>query len=110
MKRILFLILENGSAAIRALENIRSSGFNGTLIGGSSLRHALEGKLPEEHSFFHLAHWEAENEDESTVSMFIVNDEEIETLKKAIRDCTEHFQAVRGAMFTLPLEDYEGAF
>jgi len=110
MKRILFLFLENGSAAIRALENIRSSGFNGTLVGGASLRHALEGKLPEEHSFFHLANWEAENEDESTVSMFIVDDSELDVLKNTIRDYTEHFQAVRGAMFSISLNDYEGAF
>ena len=110
MKRILFLILENGSPAIRALENIRESGFNGTLIGGSSLRHALEGKLPEEHSFFHLAHWEAENAEESTVSMFIVDQDQIEVLKTTIREHTEHFQDVKGAMFTIPLDDYEGAF
>lgn len=110
MKRILFLILENGSAAIRALENIRSSGYNGTLLGGSSLRHALEGKLPEEHSFFHLAHWEAENKDESTVSMFVIDNDKVDELKKTIREHTENFQSVKGAMFTLPLEDYEGAF
>lgn len=110
MKRVLFLILENGNNSLHALEEIGNHGFNGTLIGGASLRHTLEGKLPEEHSFFHLAHWEAENKKESTVSMFVEDDDQLEELKKTIRKCTNHFNDVKGAFFTIPLEDYEGTF
>lgn len=111
MKRVLFLFLENGPAAVRALENIRSSGFNGTLVGGASLRHALDGgKLPEEHAFFHLAHWEIEDKKESTVSMFIVDEDHLELLKNTIRDYTDHFKSVKGGFYSLPLDDYEGTF
>ena len=110
MKRVLFLFLENGNEAIKALENIRSSGFNGMLVGGASLRHALDGHLPEEHSFFHLAHWEVENKEESTVSMFIVDEDHVDLLKNTIRDYTDHFKTVKGAFYTLPLNDYEGTF
>lgn len=110
MKRVLFLILGNGAKSLHALEEINSHGFNGTLVGGASLRHTLEGKLPEEHSFFHLAQWEADNKKESTVSIFIENEEQLEELKKTIRKYTDNFKSVKGAFFTIPLEDYEGTF
>ena len=110
MKRVLFLFLENGPAAIKALERIRNSGFNGTLVGAASLRHAFDERLPEERAFFSLTNWEADNRKESTVSMFIIEDDHIDILKGTIREVTESFHLVSGALFSLPLDDYEGIF
>ena len=83
MKRVLFLFLENGQPAMNALEEIRSEGYNGTLVGGASLRHAFEDMLPEERHFFSLANWEADNNKESTLSLFIVDEKDIASLKDA---------------------------
>lgn len=110
MKRVLFLFLENGQPAINALEEIRSEGYNGTLVGGASLRHAFEDMLPEERHFFSLANWEADNNKESTLSLFIVDEKDVDVLKDAIRKCTDDFKTVKGAFFSLPLDDYEGSF
>lgn len=108
MKRILYLFLENGPHALKVLETVKGSGFNGTLVGAASIKHALEEKLPEEHSFFSLYNWEAESDKESTFSMYIVEEEHLAPLKQAIRAATKDFREVKGAMFSLPIEDYEG--
>lgn len=109
MKRILYLILDSGEAALDAYRSIKKSGFNGTLVESASLRHALDWGYPEERHFFSLAAYEAsQNKEESTFAMFIVDEERLEDLKNTIREHTDHFHKVKGAMFSKKIEDYEG--
>ena len=73
-----------------------------------SLRHAMEGSLPEETHFFSLMNWNVMNDQESTLSMYLVDEERVGALKEAIREHTDGFKKVKGAMFTKKIEDYEG--
>ena len=109
MKRILYLILKNGPQALHVLDEIKKVGFNGTVIETASLKHALEERY-EDHQFFSLQSWERMvGAGESTFSMYIVEEKDCEQLKATIREATDGFQRIKGAMFSYPIEDYEGA-
>lgn len=108
MKRILYLFLENSPIAIEVLQAVKSKGYNGTVLETISVRHAIEGDLPEETHFFTLMDWDMLNEKESTLTMFLLDDEKVEGLKSAIREHTNNFKKIKGAMFTKKIEDYEG--
>ncbi len=109
MKRILYLFLESGEAALEAYSSIKKSGYNGTLIESASLRHALLFSEPEDRHFFSLSAYEASlHKEESTFAMFIVDEDKLESLKETIREHTDSFHKVKGAMFSKKIEDYEG--
>ncbi len=109
MKKILYLILDSGEAALDAYESIKKSGYNGTLIESASLRHALDLGYPEDRYFFSLAAYEAsKDKEESTFALFIVDADKLETLKETIREHTDNFHKVKGAMFSRTIDDYEG--
>lgn len=108
MKRILYLFLENSPTALEVLRSIKEKGFNGTMLETISLRHAIDGNLPEETHFFNLMDWSILNSQESTVSMFLIDEEKVEELKDSIREHTDNFKKIKGAMFTKKIEDFEG--
>ena len=108
MKKILYLILESSEATSEAYESIKNSGFNGTLIESASLSHALDYAYQERHFFSLSAYESSKNKEESTVALFIVDNEKINILKDTIRTHTDNFAKVKGAMFSIDLIDYEG--
>ncbi|MCF0113625.1 MAG: hypothetical protein HUJ60_06610 [Bacilli bacterium] len=109
MKHILYLFLKNGPMALQAFSEIKEKGFNGTIIETASLRHALEDRFEDHPLFFSLSQWESMmNSGESTLSMYIVDDEHLLALKETIRHATGHFETIKGGMFSMPIENYEG--
>ena len=107
MKKVLYVILKNTSEAHAMLEELKNEGFNGTLIGSNSLRHALD-YFPEEHHFLNLRHLEDTEVSESILCMFVWDEEVIETIKGKVRKFTNNFQSIKGFMFSKVAEDYEG--
>ncbi len=111
MKKVLYLILENGTAALDVFDCIRKEGFNGTLMHTTSLRHALDENQPEDTHFFSLASYERlHSHGEAMFALFVVDLEKLEDLKKLIREHTNNFEGIRGGMFSRDIEDYEGSF
>ncbi len=107
MKRILYLFLENSPVALEVFHAVKEKGYNGTMLETISIRHAIE-ESPEETHFLTLMNWDMLNNRESTVTMFLVDEEKVEGLKEEIRLHTENFHKIKGAMFTKKIEDYEG--
>ncbi len=111
MKKVLYLILENGSEALKVFDSIRAAGYNGTLMRTASLRHALDDDQPEDTHFFSLAAYEHYHDHgEAMFALFVVDANKLPELKNMIRDETGSFEAIRGGMFSRDLEDYEGSF
>ncbi len=108
MKRILYLFLENSPVAVEALQAVKEKGYNGTMLETISVRHAIESALPEETHFFNLMDWDMLNTRESTVTMFLIDEDKVEDLKEEIRIHTGNFGKIKGGMFTKKIEDYEG--
>lgn len=105
MKRILYLFLENSPVAVEVLGAVKEKGYNGTMLETISVRHAIE---PEETHFFNLMDWDMLNNRESTVTMFLIDEDKVDDLKSEIREHTDSFTKIKGGMFTKKIEDYEG--
>ena len=108
MKKELYLVLESTEMAFSTLEELRSQGFNATVISTESLRHAVD-YYPGEHHFFNLRHLEQKEMLESVMCLFVVDAERIELLKQTIRECTNNFKEIKGFMYSRDISDYEGS-
>ena len=107
MKKVLYVILKNSSESFDILETLKNEGFNGTLIGSNSLRHAVDA-FPEEHHFLNLRQIEDTEISEFIVCMFVWEESIIEVIRSRVREMTGNFQKVHGFMFSKNVEDYEG--
>lgn len=107
MEKVLYLVLKNSKKTFDVLEELKDQGFNGTVIGSNSLRHTMNA-FPEEHHFLSLRHLEDVDVSESVLCMFVWKEEVIEVIKNEIRRLTHDFKDIRGFMFSLPLNDFEG--
>ena len=111
MKKVLYLILENGTAALGVFETIRKAGYNGTLMHTTSLRHAMDENQPEDTHFFSLAAYERlHSHGEAMFALFVVDEEKLPGLKELVRENTNDFREIRGGMYSRDIEDYEGSF
>ena len=108
MKVELTLVLKTTGKAYGALEEIKKAGFNATVMSSESLRHAVD-YYPGEHHFINLRHIEEKQSLESVLCVFLVETEQLDALKKVIRECTNNFQDIKGFMYSRPIEDYEGS-
>ena len=108
MKKVLYVVLKNTPKAYETLEELRNLGFNGTIVGSNSLRHALDSD-PEEHHFLNLRHIEDTENSESLLCMFVWEEDVIDTIKEAVRKHTNNFKDIKGFMFSKVAEDYEGS-
>lgn len=107
-KKELFLVLENSEKAISTLEELRNAGFNATVMSTESLRHALDDS-PNDHHFLNLRHLEQRDFQQSTLCLFVVDEDKVESLKKVIRNCTNSFKDIKGFMYSRDITDYEGS-
>ncbi len=108
MKKELNLVLKSSDRAFATLEELKRKGFNATVVSTESLRHAVD-YYPEEHHFFNLRQLEKKEMLESVLCIFVVDEEQLETIKKIIRDYTNHFKDIKGFMYSRDIEDYEGS-
>ena len=108
MKKELYLVLETTNRAYTTLEEIKSKGYNATVVSSESLRHAVD-YYPGEHHFFNLRHLEKTELLESILCIFVVDESQIEELKQTIRNETNSFKDIKGFMYSRPIEDYEGS-
>ena len=104
----LYLVLKASPEAYRTLEELKSEGFNATVLSAESLRHAVD-YYPEEHHFFPLRHLEREEMAESIVVLFLLSDERVELAKATIRSYTNGFRDIKGCMYSRSIDDYEGS-
>ena len=108
MKKELHLVLETTDRAYSTLEEIKSKGYNATVVSSESLRHAVD-YYPGEHHFFNLRHLEKTDILESILCIFVVDESQIEELKQTIRNETNSFKDIKGFMYSRTIEDYEGS-
>lgn len=108
MKVLFFAVLERGEASDLLLKDLSIKGYNGTLIQTESLKHTLKGH--EGSAFISLSEL-AENTPDTNNSMFFIIDEaKIPEIKNEFRDYTADFTKAHGAMFIIPIADFEGSF
>lgn len=107
MKKVLYLVLENSPKAVETLVELKKEGFNATVVSTESLRHALD-ESPEDHHFFGLRHLEQEVTT-SSLCLFIVDESQLETIIKVIKEYTNDFKGIKGFMYSQSVDNYEGS-
>ncbi|MCR5348662.1 MAG: hypothetical protein K6E59_03535 [Bacilli bacterium] len=108
MKRELTLVLEGSTKASETLEELKTEGFNATVISTESLRHAVD-YYPGDHHFFNLRQFENRANMESVLCLFVIDEERLDTLKDVIRRYTNGFRDIKGFMYSRPIDDFEGS-
>lgn len=108
MKKELNLVLKNSEKAFATLEELKKEGFNATVVSTESLRHAID-YYPEENHFINLRYIEQNNMTQSVLCLFIVEENQLDVIKKVIREYTNNFNDIKGFMFSRNISDYEGS-
>ena len=108
MKKVLYLVLKSGEEAFHTLEELKKDGYNATVVSTESLHHVVD-YFPEEHHFFNLRHLEEKEILESTLCLFVINENQLENIKTSIRTLTNNFVEVKGFMYSQEINDFEGS-
>lgn len=109
MKKMLYLVLKGPEKAFSTLEELRSKGFNATVVNTESLRHAVE-YYPGERHFINLRSLSEKDAVESILCLFLLEKEEIDAIKEIVREHTDSFRDIHGFMYTVDINDFEGSF
>jgi hypothetical protein len=112
MKILLFAILERGNATDALFSAIIADGYNGTIIKTQSLKHVLKNPELESAAALSLSEIaeETHGSGQNSTMFVIVDDDKLPRLQKDIRDYTENFTKIHGAMFTISLDSFESSF
>ncbi len=110
MKHLLFAVFENTKYTPDIINELARNGINGTVLASTSLKHFLSDLEDNEINFMTLRHLEKINFEDNTTFYALLEEKEIELATSIIRNKSEKFIKVRGGMFVLPVEQYEGSF
>ena len=108
MKKELTLVLETNDRVYSTLQEIKSHGYNATVVSTESLRHAID-YVPNNQHFIGLRHLEQVQQFESILCLFVVEKDKLDDLKQLIRNHTNDFKDIKGFMYSRDIEDYEGS-
>ena len=109
MKHLLFAVFENTDETREIIHQLAEQGINGTVLASTSLRHILHS-IEEERSLLTLRHLEKMQFEDNTTFYTLLDEDILEVAQNIIRKETKSFTRVRGGMFVLPVEKYEGSF
>ena len=109
---MLFAVLERGRETDALYATLIADGYNGTLIKTQSLKHVLQNEDLAKAAALSLSDI-AENTHEpgqNSTMFVIVEQEKLPRLQDDIRRLSGNFQKIHGAMFVVPIQDFEGSF
>lgn len=109
MKHLIIAIMDDRHVAEEVLSSLSKSGYNGSVISSTSLKHTLEngGEIP---MFVNLANFESDRLENNTTLNILVEENIIDDVLDIIREKTKSFTLCKGAMFVVPVERFEGSF
>ena len=110
MKYLLFVVLENTKETSDLIKELSLKGINGTVMASTSLKHVFEDEREDTLQFVSLSHIDQHMLTQNTTVYFILDEKNVEEVKKIIREKTSNFTNTKGGMFTSPLESFEGSF
>ncbi len=110
MKYLLFVVLENTNQTSSLIKELSLRGINGTVMASTSLKHVFEDEREDTLQFVSLSHLDQHKLTQNTTIYFILDENNLESVKEIIREKTDHFKNTKGGMFVTPLTDFEGSF
>ncbi|MBQ9265981.1 MAG: hypothetical protein IJ186_02785 [Bacilli bacterium] len=109
MKHLLFAVFENTDGTHELIHELAEKGINGTVLASTSLRHILHS-IEEERTFITLRQLERQQFEDNTTFYTLIEEENLDNVLNIIRKGTNNFKDIKGGMFVLPVERYEGSF
>jgi len=109
MKHLLFAVFENSAKTSDLIQVLSESGFNGTVLMSTSLKHFYH-TIESDHSLLTLRHFDRLSFEDNTTFYAILDDKNLVKAQEIIRERTKHFEEIKGGMFVIPVENYEGSF
>ncbi len=104
---MLYVVLDKGEDTRLLLNQIVKDGYNGTLIRTKGIKH-LSGD--DTSAYLSLSQIAENTDDASATVFFILEEDKLVPLQNEIKKGTDHFKKIHGAMFVLPIKDFEGSF
>ena len=109
MKAMLFSVFEDSRETQEMLSFLQEQGYNGTLMGASSVNHAFSGK-GNAAAAYSLADFAEGVKDPNLAAFFLLDEEELPKVQAIIREKSGNFQMIHGMMIVLPVTSFEGSF
>lgn len=112
MKTLVYVILDRGEETDEIFSSLLESGYNGTLIKTQSIKHILNQEQFASSAVLSLSDL-AENthaSGQNSTCFFVLEEDKLEDFKGIIREKTDSFKKIHGAMFEVPILHYEGSF
>ena len=110
MKYMLWTVFEDSKATQDLLRSLLQGGYNGTMMGASSVNHTYSQNQKAKQPMFSLSDYAEGVKEPNLAVTFVVDEEKLEDLKTLIHEGTEGFKKIHGAMMVLPIAYYEGSF
>lgn len=110
MKHLLFAVFENTTLTNDLVHELSKNDINGTVLASTSLKHMNSNIEEDEVHFLSLRHIDKMHLEDNVTFYAILEESKIEQATSIIRKETEKFTKIKGGMFVLPIESYEGSF
>jgi regulatory protein YycH of two-component signal transduction system YycFG len=109
MKKLLFAVFENEEDTVEIITKLAQHHINGTAIESSSLKHILDS-TQETSDFISLRHLTHAIFEDNATFYSVLNEDTLAIAQDIIRQETANFTKIKGGMFVLPIESFEGTF
>ena len=109
MKVMLFCVFEDSRETKEMLSSLQEDGYNGTLMGASSVNHAFSRKT-EGVAAYSLSDFAEGVKEPNLTVFFLLEEKELPKVQGTIREKSGNFEKIRGMMVVLPATSYEGSF
>lgn len=109
MKKLLFAVFENEEDTVEIITRLAQHGINGTAIESASLKRIYDS-AQEDSTFISLRHLSHAVFEDNATFYSVLDEDKLKIAQDIIREMTENFKTIKGGMFVLPIESFEGTF
>lgn len=110
MKHLLFAVFENAPLTNDIIHELSKNDINATVLASTSLKHMNSNIEEDEVHFLSLRHIDKLHLEDNITFYAILEEDDIKKASDIIRNVSDKFNKVKGGMFVLPIESYEGSF
>jgi hypothetical protein len=110
MKTAVFVVFELGAKLDGLIKSLSDKGYNGAIIPSSSFSSSLLTGNEDEPMTMNLTDLSSKVSHGNPTFMTLVEEKNLPEVKSIINEYTDHFRRIKGGMFGVPLDFFEGSF
>lgn len=109
MKKLLFAVFENEDETVEIITRLANQGINGNAIESASLKKIFDS-TQDDTTFLSLRHISHSIFEDNATFFSVLNEDKLKIAEDIIREMTCNFTKIKGGMFVIPIEYFEGTF